>query len=301
MAGSQSSETVGKGKRAPRERSASGLWIVATPIGNLGDWSQRARDVLAEADIVACEDTRRTGRLLSFFGIKARLVSYHDHSPPRVRESLIGHLKSGKVVALVSDAGTPLISDPGYKLVRCAIDEDIAIHCAPGPSSLLAALVLSGLPTDRFLFAGYPPPKVGPRTKFFEEIAAVPATLIFFESPHRLAASLTTMVGVLGDRPAALAREITKLHEEVKRERLTVLLSSCQNIPPPKGELVIVVAPPQEPGSSMDEVETLLDKALESMGVRDAASVVAEATGRSRKEIYTRALQKFRPASSRNV
>ena len=263
---------------------------MATPIGNLRDMTARALDVLAAADIVACEDTRRTGRLLAAVGIKCKLLSYHDHSSPEKRARLIEHLREGKLVALVSDAGTPLISDPGYKLVRDALERSLPVTCAPGPSAPLAALVVSGLPTDRFLFAGYLPAKDRARRKAIKELASVRASLIFLESPRRLAASLEVMEEILGDRPAAVARELTKLHEEVRRGSLSELAAAFVGDPAPKGEAVILIGPPPETPPA--DAETLLDAALQSMSVRDAAATVAAETGQPRKEVYARALRK---------
>ena len=277
----------------PSKRPDAGLWIVATPIGNLRDMTARAFDVLAAADLVACEDTRRTGRLLAAAGIESKLLSYHDHSSAKKRERLIEHLKEGKLVALVSDAGTPLISDPGYKLVRDALEENLPVTCAPGPSAPLAALVISGLPTDRFLFAGYLPARDQARRKAIEELAGVRASLIFLESPRRLAASLEVMKEILGDRPAAVARELTKLHEEVRRGGLSALAAAFGGSPAPKGEVVILIGPP--PDIPPADAETLLDNALRSMSVRDAVAAVATETGQRRKEIYARALRRQKP------
>ena len=272
------------------KRPDAGLWIVATPIGNLGDMTARAFDVLEAADIVACEDTRRTGRLLAAVGIKSKLLSYHDHSSPERRARLIEHLRQGKLVALVSDAGTPLISDPGYRLVRDALEENLPVTCAPGPSAPLAALVISGLPTDRFLFAGYLPARDQARRKAIEELAGVRASLIFLESPRRMAASLEVMEEILGDRPAAVARELTKLHEEVRRGGLAALAAAFSDVPAPKGEVVILIGPP--PDIPAADAETLLENALQSMSVRDAVAMVAAETGQQRRGIYARALRK---------
>ena len=199
------------GDRKPVTALTPALYIVATPIGNLGDLTMRARDILAAADMVACEDTRITGKLLTAFGLKRPLIAYNDHNADKVRPTLLDALRQGKAVALVSDAGTPLVSDTGYKLVRDVAAAGLAVTAAPGPSALLTALVLAGLPTDRFLFAGFLPPKSGARRTALGELAAVPATLVFYESGPRLAASLADMAAVLGDRPAAVARELTKL------------------------------------------------------------------------------------------
>ena len=271
-----------------RVQMVAGLQIVSTPIGNLGDLSPRAAAILGAVDIVACEDTRVTGKLLAAHGIDTRMVPYHDHSSSDARDRLIRRLKDGDSVALVSDAGTPLISDPGYKLVRAALDADIAVSCVPGPASPLAALVVSGLPTDRFMFAGYLPPKDKARRDFLTEIAPVRTTLIFLESTRRLAASLAALADVLGDRPAAVAREMTKLYEEVRRDTLPGLAAAYAAEAAPKGEAVIVVGPPL--AAPPADPDTLLDAALATMTVRDAAAAVAAATGLPRKQVYARAL-----------
>lgn len=267
------------------------LYIVATPIGNLGDLTMRARDILATAELVACEDTRVTGKLLTAFGLKRPLIAYNDHNADKVRPTLLDAVRQGKAVALVSDAGTPLISDPGYKLVRDAAAAGLAVTAAPGPSALLAALVLAGLPTDRFLFAGFLPPKSGARRTALGELAAVPATLVFYESGPRLAASLADMAAVLGDRPAAVARELTKLFEEVRRDPLSALAAHYTEAGPPKGEIVIVVGAPAELGASADTLDAALRRALQDNSTRDAAALVAGETGLPRKQVYARALE----------
>ncbi|RKQ68690.1 16S rRNA (cytidine(1402)-2'-O)-methyltransferase [Oceanibaculum indicum] len=267
------------------------LYIVATPIGNLGDLTMRARDILASADLVACEDTRVTGKLLSAFGLKRPLIAYNDHNADKVRPTLLDAVRQGKAVALVSDAGTPLISDPGYKLVRDAAEAGLAVTAAPGPSALLAALVLAGLPTDRFLFAGFLPPKSGARRTALGELASVPATLVFYESGPRLAASLADMAAVLGDRPGAVARELTKLFEEVRRDPLSALAAHYAEAGPPKGEIVIVVGAPAEQEASADTLDAALRRALAGNSTRDAAALVAGETGLPRKQIYARALE----------
>lgn len=273
----------------------SGLYIVATPIGNLGDLSPRATDILRAADVIACEDTRVTGKLLRRYGIDTRMVPYHDHSAPAARAGIIERLEDGKIVALVSDAGTPLISDPGYRLVRDAVDAGIYVTAAPGPSSPMTALVLSGLPTDRFLFAGYLPPKEKARRDTLAEFAALRATLVFLESPKRFAASVAAMADILGNRPAAVAREMTKLHEEIRRGSLVELAALYADIPPPKGEAVVVIAPPGDTVDAPVDLDALLGEALGRMSVRDAAATVAAATGIARREVYTRALSLGRP------
>jgi 16S rRNA (cytidine1402-2'-O)-methyltransferase len=282
-----------RSKRLPETRAVTpGLYIVATPIGNAEDITLRALGVLRGVDAIACEDTRVTSKLLARHGIATSLLAYHDHNAERVRPLLLERLKRGEAVALVSDAGTPLISDPGFKLVHAAIAEGLSVTTLPGPSAPLAALVLSGLPSDRFLFAGFPPPKTAGRRRVFAELAAVPATLVFFESATRLAASLADMSATLGDRPAAVARELTKLYEEVRRGPLTELAAHYASAGAPRGEVVIVVAPaPREAPTQTDEsLDAKLEAALAEMSLKDASAAVAAVTGISRREVYARAL-----------
>jgi 16S rRNA (cytidine1402-2'-O)-methyltransferase len=262
---------------------------VATPIGNLGDISARALETLRDADLIACEDTRVTGNLLSKFEIRRPTLPYHDHNAETMRPKLIERLLHGETVALVSDAGMPLISDPGYKLVRAATEAGIAVTVIPGPSAPLAALVLSGMPSDRFLFAGFLPVKDGARRTVLQELKAVPATLLFFETGPRLADSLATCAEVLGERPAAVARELTKLYEEVRRDTLGALARHYAESGAPKGEIVVVIGPPL-PDQTIFDVDAALESALNSMGVKEAAIAVAAASGKPRREIYTRAL-----------
>ena len=217
------------------------LLVVATPIGNLGDLSPRAREAFAAADLVACEDTRVTGRLLHHLGVRKPLVSLHEHNERQRLPRLLAALEAGQTVALASDAGTPLLSDPGFLLVREAAARGIAVEPIPGPSAILAALVASGLPPYPFTFAGFPPPKSGKRRTFYRSFAALPHTLVFLESPHRLLASLDDALAELGDRPAAIARELTKLHEEVLRGPLSRLLAELRGRPALKGEFVLVI------------------------------------------------------------
>jgi 16S rRNA (cytidine1402-2'-O)-methyltransferase len=275
--------------RAPRQ-VAPGLYLVATPIGNLADITLRALEVLGSADVVACEDTRVTGKLLEHYGIKAELFRYDDHSGPTAREALLARLRAGGSVALVSDAGTPLVSDPGYKLLRAAVAQGIAVLPVPGPSAVLAALQVSALPPDRFLFAGFLPPKSAARQKAIAELASIPATLVFFETGSRLAASLADLAAALGARPAAVARELTKLFEEVRRGTLAELAAHYAGATPPKGEMAVVVGPPEAETAGAGEVDALLGRALAVMSVRDAAASVAAASGQPRKEVYRRAL-----------
>lgn len=282
------------------KRPSPGLHIVATPIGNLRDITLRALDTLGGADLIACEDTRVTGKLLAAYGITAPMTPYHEHNAERTRPRLLERLAAGERVALVSDAGSPLISDPGYKLVREAIGAGIPVSVVPGPSAAIAALTLAGLPTDRFLFAGFLPAKGLQRRKRLAELASLRASLIIFETPPRLAASLADMAGILGAREAALCRELTKLHEEMRRGRLAELADHYGQIGPPKGEIVIVVGPP-ETLATPDEaaVDRLLEAALARASLRDAAAEVAAATGLPRRDIYARALERAKARADR--
>ena len=277
---------------AGSKRPAPGLHVVATPIGNAGDITLRALAVLRGADAIACEDTRVTAKLLARHGIAAPLLAYHDHNAERMRPLLLERLRQGDAVALVSDAGTPLVSDPGFKLVRAAIAEGLPVTTLPGPSAALAALVLSGLPSDRFLFAGFPPPKPTARRRALTELGAVPATLVFFEGASRLAGALSDMAETLGDRPAAVAREITKLYEEVRRGSLRELATHYAAAGPPRGEVVVVVGPPPAEATAMsdDALDAQLQAALAGMSLKDASAAVAAATGLKRRDVYARAL-----------
>ena len=283
------SRSQGSGEAAP-SKLAPGLYLTATPIGNAADITLRALEVLRSADVIACEDSRVTGRLLARYRIRTRLITYHEHNAARVRPVILRRLERGEVVALVSDAGTPLISDPGYKLVRAAIDTAIPITTVPGASSPLAALCISGLPTDRFLFAGFLAPRAAARRRQLGTLAAVEATLIFLDSPRRLASALSDMAAILGPRQAAVARELTKRFEEVRRASLTELADHYSRAGPPKGEVVIVVAPPEPEAPDEAEAEAMLREALETMSTRVAAAKVAAATRLPRRALYARAL-----------
>lgn len=285
-----SGQTQSGGESGPETALPPGLYLVATPIGNLADITLRALDVLKRAGLVACEDTRVTGKLLARYGIRARLVRYDDHSGEGERTALVDRLRAGESIALVSDAGTPLVSDPGYKLLRAAAAAGVAIVPVPGASAALAALQVSALPPDRFLFAGFLPPKSAARKNAIAALAAVPATLVFYETGPRLAASLADLEAVLGPRPAAVARELTKLFEEVRRGTLAELAAAYRD-ETPKGEIAIVVGPPADEAASGAEIDALLERALAAMSVRDAAASVAEASGRPKKDVYRRALQ----------
>ena len=271
---------------------APGLYVTATPIGNARDITLRALDVLAGCDAIAAEDTRVTARLLAIHGIAKPLSAYNDHNGARERPKLLARLKHGARIALVSDAGTPLVSDPGYKLVREALAEGIAVHAVPGASAPLAALALAGLPTDRFLFAGFLPPKAGERAAVLAELGSVRATLVFFESAQRLAESLKQMAEVLGDRAVAVARELTKLHEEVRRGTLAILAAQYAEETPPKGEVTLLVGPPPEAAPDRARIDALLDRALPFMPVKAASELIAQALDVPRREVYERALEK---------
>lgn len=264
--------------------------MVATPIGNAADIGLRALDVLAAADVVACEDSRVTGKLLAIHGRRARLASYHEHNAQRVRPKLLARLDAGQSVALVSDAGTPLVSDPGYKLVAEAAARGHEVRAVPGASAALAALVVSGLPSDRFLFAGFLPARPAARRRALAELAGIRATLVLLESPRRLAAALADMAETLGPRPAAVAREMTKRYEEVRRAGLVELARHYAQAGAPRGEVVVVVGPPRETEADADELDTRLRAALEGRSLRDAAAEVAAATGLSRRKVYARAI-----------
>ena len=276
-----------------------GLYVTATPIGNLGEMTDRARNVLDQADIVVCEDTRVTGRLLKYFGITATLWAYHDHNAATVRPKIVEKLCDGSTIALVSDAGTPLVSDPGFKLVRDARDAGIAVNSVPGASALTAALSVAGLPTDQVLFAGFLPNKAGRRRSAVENLKLVRATLVFYETGPRISKSLADMADRLGARPAAVGRELTKHFEEVKRGPLDQLARSYGDLPAPKGELVVVVGPP-DANSSDDhiDIDDALREALQTSSVRDAATMVAELTGQPRRKLYARAVVLAQEASN---
>ncbi|MHB1217012.1 MAG: 16S rRNA (cytidine(1402)-2'-O)-methyltransferase [Alphaproteobacteria bacterium] len=284
-------ELAEKPKGAASGSKSGRLVVVATPIGNLGDITLRALEALKAADVIACEDTRTTAKLLARHFVRRPTTPYHDHNAQKARPILLARMAKGETVALVSDAGTPLVADPGYKLVTEAIASGIGVAFMPGASAPIAALILSGLPTDRFLFAGFLPPKTAARRAALQEFASLRASLVFFESPQRLAGSLADMVTVLGDRPAAVARELTKLYEEVRRGSLAELAAHYGESGPPKGEIVVVVGPPlaREAPSEAD-LDALLRAALKRESLRDAVAAVAEATGEKRRAVYARAL-----------
>jgi 16S rRNA (cytidine1402-2'-O)-methyltransferase len=273
------------------ERLSVGLHIVATPIGNLGDLSARAAETLCRADRVLAEDTRVTGKLMAHIGAKAPMTRYDDHTSDRERDAIVSRL-GDQAVALVSDAGTPLISDPGYKLVRAARAAGAAIHIVPGPCAAVAALALSGLPTDRFLFVGFLPPKAKARSDAIAELADVRATLVLYESGPRLTGTLAALADILGPREAAVARELTKLHEECVSGTLETLATRYADAPP-KGEIVIVVGPPpRSAAASEDEIDAALDDALGRLSPSRAAAEVADRLKAPRKRVYARALER---------
>jgi 16S rRNA (cytidine1402-2'-O)-methyltransferase len=281
------------GLRAEAERIEPGLHLVATPIGNLKDISFRALSTLAAADAVIAEDTRVTKTLLAHYGISTPLVAYHEHNARVIRPHLLARLDAGAKLALVSDAGTPLVSDPGFRLVQEALERGVHVTSVPGPSAVLAALVVAGLPTDRFFFEGFLPHKSGPRRARLAELAQIPGTLVFFESPRRLVETLADCAAILGKREAAIARELTKMFESVRRGALDELAAALAEEEPPKGEIVLLVAPPGADAAqaSAAELDARIEEALTAHSVKDAASVVSAATGQPRRQVYARALE----------
>ncbi|WP_414731395.1 16S rRNA (cytidine(1402)-2'-O)-methyltransferase [Vineibacter terrae] len=277
--------------RAGASKPAPGLYLVATPIGNARDITLRALDILHAADIIACEDTRVTRTLLTLYGISATVIACHDHNEATAADRILAEVAAGKVVAMVSDAGMPLVSDPGHRVVRAAIDAGRPVTVVPGPSAPLAALALAGLPNERFLFAGFLPAKPSARRETIASLASVPATLMFFEAPHRLVETLADLADLLGARPAAVARELTKRFEEVRRAPLDALARHYAEAGPPKGEIVLVIAPPgPQAGPAAGDIEAALRTALAQTGVREAAAEVAARFGLPRREVYAQAL-----------
>jgi 16S rRNA (cytidine1402-2'-O)-methyltransferase len=279
------------GHNVPARELPSGLYLVATPIGNLGDITLRALETLAAAGTIACEDSRVTRRLLDRYGITTPLLPYHDHNAEAVRPKILALLDAGAAVALVSDAGTPLISDPGFKLVRAAQAAGHPVTAVPGASAVLVALTASGLPTDRFFFEGFLPPRESARRERIDELANIPGSLIFFETGPRIAAMLSDLAGRLGSRPAAVCRELTKLHEEIRRDDLTALALSYSDGAETRGEFVVVVGPHSkgERAAAID-LDGLLTRALATASLKDAVEAVAAATGEKRRVVYQRAL-----------
>jgi len=290
VAGDDARRYAPAGVSVEAAKARGGLYLVATPIGNLADITLRALEVLAGCDVIACEDTRVTRKLTERYGIATPLTPYHEHNAAEARPKLLARLARGEAVALVSDAGTPLISDPGYKLVRAAQEQGAAVTAIPGASSVLAALGVAGLPTDRFFFEGFLPPKQAARRNRIAALANIPATLVLFESGPRLAATLADLADGLGSRTAAICRELTKLHEEVRRGDLGALTRDYAQGAETRGEIVIVVAPPQEAELPAADVDELLRQALARASLKDAVGEVALASGRPRREVYQRAL-----------
>lgn len=273
----------------PAGKPEPGLYVVSTPIGNLGDITLRALETLASADVIACEDTRTTARLLNRYAIRAKRVAYTEHNADTMGARLLERISAGEVVALVSDAGTPLVSDPGQRLVAQAKAIGLAVFAVPGASAPLAALAASGLPTDRFTFAGFIPGKQGERARFLEAFSGAAATTVFFESPNRLVATLHAMTQIFGpDHPACIARELTKLHEETRLGKIAELHAHYE-VNPPKGEIVIVVGP-SERESAMPDIDGMLADLLQTHTVSRAASEAARLSGLSKRDLYQRAL-----------
>lgn len=277
---------------------APGLYLVATPIGNLRDITLRALDTLAGADFVVCEDTRVTGKLLAHYQISTPMRSYNDHNAARQRPGILAALADGKRIALVSDAGSPLISDPGYKLVEAVVVAGHPVEAVPGATAAIAGLQLSGLPSDRFLFAGFLAPKAGRRRSQLEALETIDATLIFYESGRRLGETLDALLAVFGNRPAAVARELTKLHEEVQRGTLSELADRYRT--PPKGEIVLLVGGYEPPEMEAADIDAQILAALDAgSSTKEAAATVAAATGRKRRDLYQRALALAADAGTR--
>jgi len=280
------------GQLVTAPKVASGLYLVATPIGNLGDITLRALETLAGVDIVACEDTRITRRLMERYSISANLKQYHEHNAEQARPKILEALARGQSIALVSDAGTPLISDPGFKLVREVSAAGFNVIALPGPSSVLTALSVAALPTDRFFFEGFLPPKQHARRARLAELARIDATLVMFESGPRVQDCLVDLAAVMGEREAAICREMTKLHEEVRRARVSELASIADTLET-RGEFVLVIGPPSADAGIMsdDALDDLLRASLARDSVKDAVAHAMEVSGRPRREIYARALE----------
>ncbi len=269
---------------------AAGLHIVSTPIGNLGDISIRALFTLAAADIVVCEDTRHSRRLFSAYGIGRKLETYHDFSGEKDRARILGALGEGKSVAVISDAGTPLIADPGFKLVRATVAEGFRVFPAPGSSAVLSALVASGLPSDQFFFGGFLPPKETARRKMLEGLRAVPGTLIFYEAPSRIEATLAALSAIFPDREVTLARELTKIHEEFTRGTAELLLARIKETPP-LGEIVVLIGSGETPPAQDADLEDALQRAMKRLSLREAVEEVAKGLGAGKKKVYNLALR----------
>jgi 16S rRNA (cytidine1402-2'-O)-methyltransferase len=272
-------------------KAAPGLYLVATPIGNLGDVTLRALETLAGVDIIACEDTRITRRLTERYGISAELKPYHEHNAALARPKILERLAQGASIALVSDAGTPLISDPGFKLVREVCAAGHAVIALPGPSSVLAALAVAALPTDRFFFEGFLPPREQARRTRLAALAEVPATLVFFETGPRIAVMLHDLAAAFGDREAAVCRELTKLYEDIRRADLAGLARAWDQGAETRGEFVVVVGPPAAAAAvEAEDLDALLRRALAAASLKNAVEAVVAATGQKRRLVYQRAL-----------
>jgi 16S rRNA (cytidine1402-2'-O)-methyltransferase len=285
--------------RLTAPKAAPGLHLVATPIGNLGDITLRALQTLAGVEIIACEDTRITRRLTERYDIAAQLRQYHEHNAEAARPKILERLSQGGSVALVSDAGTPLISDPGYKLVREVCAAGHAVYALPGPSSVLAALSVAALPTDRFFFEGFLPAKSAARRSRLTELARIDATLVMFDSGNRVQDTLAELAEIMGTREAAICRELTKLHEEILRGPLPILAAGAEALET-RGEFVIVIEPPQRDAQVMDagSLDDILTRALQRSSLRDAVAEAVEISGRNRREVYARALELSRTSLS---
>lgn len=282
-----------------RATAPAGLVLVSTPIGNLGDMTPRAAEALRAADLVLCEDTRHTARLLAGLGIAARTEALHEHNEDAATPRILARLRAGQRVALVSDAGTPLVSDPGFRLARAAIEAGLPVTAVPGPNAAVMALTLSGLPPLPFLVLGFPPPRTAARRAAFgrlraAEVAGLSATLVWHEAPHRLAETLADLATVFGERPAAVARELTKRFEEVRRGALPALAAHYA-AEPPRGEITLVVGPPPAEETAAADLDDALRAALEAHSMKDAAALVAAATGLPRRTVYARALELAKP------
>lgn len=271
---------------------AGGLYITATPIGHLGDVTLRALATMAAVDVLLCEDTRTTGKLLERYAIRTRLMPYHEHNATRVRPAILKALGDGQAYALVSDAGMPLVSDPGYRLVGDCVEHGIPVTAVPGASAVLTALALSALPTDRFIFVGFLPTKPGERKKLLAEFASMKSTLVAFESPHRIVDALLDLVSTLGNRRVAVTRELTKLHEEVLRGTALEVHDILKARPSVKGEITVVIAPPDQSAAtaSAEDIESAIGQALQSMPAAKAASEIAKRFDVAKKDVYARIL-----------
>lgn len=271
---------------------APGLYIVATPIGNLGDATIRSLATLAAADAVLCEDTRVTHKLLERYGIRAKTIAYHEHNAAKVQDNVLTHLAAGEAIALVSDAGMPLISDPGQRLVAACVEAGHGVTTVPGASAVLSALALSALPSEPFTFIGFLPTKAGERRRMLEQFMPVPSTLICFESPHRIIDTLTELANIAPNRRVSMAREISKLHEEVLRGLASEVAETLSARDSVKGEITLVIAPPSadEGAASEADIEAAIDAALKNMSASQAAVQVAKALGLSKKDVYARIL-----------